>query len=109
MNTDVDRETRDVGEIKKGNSLNERRGSCHWKLRLKSKRLRLRPRSERREIMISEKKKSWRVNAKVVEKYIDRRQARLLERKTPLGVGLKTTDRLETQSVTPLRARQPGP
>jgi hypothetical protein len=29
------------------------------------------------------KKKSWRVNAKVVEKYIDRRQARLLEEKIP--------------------------
>jgi hypothetical protein len=30
-------------------------------------------------------KKSWRVNAKVVEKYIDRRQARLLEGKTWSG------------------------
>jgi hypothetical protein len=35
--------------------------------------------------MISGKKKSRRVNAKVVEKYIDRRQARLLKEDTPLG------------------------
>jgi hypothetical protein len=64
---------------------------------------------KRREIMISGKKKSWRVNAKVTEKYIDRRQARLLEGKTPFGVEPKTTDRLQTQRVTPLNARQPGP
>jgi hypothetical protein len=45
--------------------------------------------------MISGKKKSWRVNAKVVEKYIDRRQARLSEEKTPPWSGLKTTDRFK--------------
>jgi hypothetical protein len=71
-------------------------------------------------------KKSWRVNAKVVEKNIDRRQARLLGGKTPPWSG--TQDNRQTsnwivdkkmiksgsthnlpQTVTPLSVRQPGP
>lgn len=63
---------------------------------------------KRREIKIPGKKKSWRVNAKVVKKYIDRRQARLLKERHPLEWSSRQPTDF-TLRITPLSVRQPGP